>query len=430
MTNFYIENKAETKTETSKIFEGARDLDISDVPGNKGEEYVCWGHDDQDPYKLQELVLSDEVLSADKLTNVMTCYGAGLQLVDKEGKETEDEGIQQWLFRNDMSSFFLNQCTDIKFFYFAVAVIILSADGKTINRLVHKDASNCRLQKADKNGKIGYVYYGDFKDMKPESVERIELLDSSDLYDDLIEKSKNPKARKFAVLMRYPTAGCGYYPMPYWTASLRGGSYDEKKRIMKAKLAKLKNYTSVKYHVEINERYYDDILEEEGITDAEAQQRRIEQEKENIKQFCLGTDNADKVWISKFKSEDGKVDSDVIIHRVEKEKEGGDWAVDVQSAVNTMCFADNVHPNLVGAVPGKSQTNNSGSDKRELFTMKQAMEGSFHDVLLRSIRLVIMFNGWKNIKAVVPMIQLTTLDEHRDAKKVTTEGGQDENQGN
>ena len=41
-----------------------------------------------------------------------------------------------------------------------------------------------------------------------------------------------------------------------------------------------------------------------------------------------------------------------------------------------MCFTMRVHSNLVGAVPGKSKTNNSGSDKRELYTIAQALQTS------------------------------------------------------
>ena len=87
-------------------------------------------------------------------------------------------------------------------------------------------------------------------------------------------------------------------------------------------------------------------------------------------------------------------------------------------AANTLCYADNTHPNLVGAVPGKSQSNNSGSDKRELFTMKQALETAFHDLLLRPVEMVCEFNGWQGVTPAVPMIMLTTLDEHKDAKRI------------
>ena len=33
-------------------------------------------------------------------------------------------------------------------------------------------------------------------------------------------------------------------------------------------------------------------------------------------------------------------------------------------------------------------------------------------------RIIAKFNGWKGVKPECPLIQLTTLDEHQDAKKV------------
>ena len=85
-------------------------------------------------------------------------------------------------------------------------------------------------------------------------------------------------------------------------------------------------------------------------------------------------------------------------------KEGGDWESDIAEAVNMECFTMRVHSNLVGSVPGKAQTNNSGSDKRELFTIAQALQKPYRDILFGVHKLIIAF---------------TTLDEHTDAKEVT-----------
>lgn len=77
-----------------------------------------------------------------------------------------------------------------------------------------------------------------------------------------------------------------------------------------------------------------------------------------------------------------------------------------------------VHSNLVGSVPGKAQSNNSGSDKRELYTIAQALQKPYHDLMFPVHRIIAKFNGWKGVKPECPLIQLTTLDEHQDAKKV------------
>jgi len=151
----------------------------------------------------------------------------------------------------------------------------------------------------------------------------------------------------------------------------------------------------------------------------------VRREKQAIRDFVCGIDNADKVWISGYYVDpDGREQRDVRVVAIDRKQEGGDWGDDINISANTMCYGFNVHPNLVGAVPGKSQTNNSGSDKRELFTMKQAMEKSFHDLLLEPLRVVCEYNGWDDAEPCVPMIQLTTLDKHADARRVDMKGGQ------
>jgi len=441
--------------DTTGVFDDEAVIKSRPVPGMPEESYIPWGADDQLPYDLIHLVGADEVTAQNKLFNVLTCYGAGLRFepftrFNREKRVKRERGSEgadapvvaqmaeaaAWGQRQNLPSYFLEQTTDMKYFFFSVCVIILSKDGTRINRLRHKEACYCRLAKANEYGHIPYVYYANWRHGQAftGTIEKITLLDEHDPIGDLMQRMgreplgdgklhKAQRVRKFAILMRFPTAGCQYYPVPYWSAVLRGGSYDEKRLISVGKRAKLRNHTSVKYQVEVERDYWSKICREEYITDPVEQRERVKREKENIRDFIAGLENSDKVWISSYYvSPDGKEIHDVKITRIDTAKEGGDWSEDVQAASNTICYADNVHPNLVGAVPGKSQSNNSGSDKRELFTMKQALEIAFHDILLLPLRLVCAFNGWTDIEPTVPMIQLTTLDEHKDAQTVTPNG--------
>ena len=421
-----------TVEDTTGVFDDWR-MQFRPVPGYPNELYAPFGFDNQLPYKIRELIGSDEVTAQNKLFNVLTCYGAGLQLQDEATKqETQHADARRFVRRNALSSFYLEQITDMKYYFFAVCIVILSKDGSTINRLVHKDACFCRLQKADRYGRIRNVYYANWQYGSPlkGEVERIPLLREHDPIGDLMVKmGKEPgedgrcfvrtAQRKFAILLRFPTVGCQYYPTPYYAAMFRGGSYDEKRLISASKIAKIRNHASVKYQVEVNRDYWQKLISEERITDPLRQRQRIKKEKENIRDFVAGVHNSGKAWITGFYVDPmGHEVRDIRVVNIEGAKEGGDYADDINVAANTLCYADNTHPNLVGAVPGKSQQNNSGSDKRELFTMKQAMETAFHDLLLRPLELVCEFNGWTGIVPTVPMIMLTTLDEHRDAEKV------------
>ncbi len=176
----------------------------------------------------------------------------------------------------------------------------------------------------------------------------------------------------------------------------------------------------------MSQKYWDSIFKSEGITDRAKQQTRIIEEKQRILDFLTGAENSGKVWFSTFYvNPNGDEQHDVVINKIDSDKEGGDWESDIQEAVNMICFTLRVHSNLVGSVPGKAQTNNSGSDKRELYTIAQALQKPYHDLLFAVHRIIIRFNGWKGVKPLIPFIQLTTLDENRDAKTVTTDGKTD-----
>lgn len=210
-----------------------------------------------------------------------------------------------------------------------------------------------------------------------------------------------------------------YYPIPYFAALFKGKWYNIKQLIGIAKEAKLRNSAPIKYHIEVGAKYWESIFRSEGITDRRKQQERIVREKQTILDFLTGAENSGKAWFSTFYvTPDGKEQHDVVINKIDDSKEGGDWETDIQEAINMICFTMRVHSNLVGSVPGKAQSNNSGSDKRELYTIAQALQKPYHDLLFTVHRILIKFNAWKNITVDVPFIQLTTLDEHQDAKQV------------
>ena len=428
----------ETVDDSSAIFDEDFSGDAVPIPGTQFK-YVPFGPDNQIPYSLMGAIGKDEILAQNQYFNVLTCYGSGLKYIDYETKEpTRDPEIKRFFNRNFLPSLWIEQITDFKWFYYAVSVIILSRDSSKIVQLRHKEACHCRFEKADDKGKINNIFYADFRKGTPakDDIEVIPLLDFIDpLGDLLVRMGKEPgkdgkrrvrtNERKFAIVSRFPTPGLQYYPVPYYTSIFKGHWYDIKQLIGLGKKAKLKNSTSVKYIVEVHNDYWKHICSNEGISDPKEKAERIKKEKENIVNFVTGIENSGKVWISGYYiNPDGKEISMVRINVVDKGKEGGDWAEDIAEANNVMCYAFNIHPNLVGATPGKSQTNNSGSDKRELFTLKQSLEVAPHDLLCNIHNVVIEYNGWSDkVYPDVPLIMLTTLDKKNDAVKVSAKNG-------
>lgn len=409
--------------DTTGIFDDYR-MQYRTVPGLRYKEtYAPWGRDNRLPFRLHHLIGSDEVTAQNKLFNVLTAYGNGPEVTCDKAYAY----LPHFVRSNGLPKFVLDQLTDLKYYYWALSVVILNRDGDEIVRIVHKDACYVRLQQADRYGRIKHAYYADWHTDHPTSVERIPLLDETDPLGDLRVRmgltpgpdglfKQRTRERKFAILLRFPTVGCQYYPVPYYAAMFRGGSYDEKRLISAAKAAKIRNHASVKYQIEVNRDYWQHLIAEERITDPLEAQERVKREKENIRDFVAGVHNSGKAWITGYYVDpNGHEVRDIRVHNIEGAKEGGDYADEINVAANTLCYADNIHPNLIGAVPGKSQSNNSGSDKRELFTMKQALEKPWKDLVLSPLRLCFDFNGWPAAKITLPIIQLTTLDQHRDA---------------
>ena len=419
------------QVDSGKVFK--EDTDIVPVIVDDKLSYMPWGGDNAMPFNILELIESDETLSTCQMFNAEVCYGNGLNYNTDECSASVRTDVEDFALDNALPSYFLGVCQDFKHFAFCVSVIILNADGTKIVRLLRKEACYCRLSPADKDGAIRQVLYANWRNAvsSREDIEVIELLDINSPWRDLAirmgriagddgKQRIRTACRKFAVLTRVPTPDSTYYPIPYYGSLFKGKWYNIKQLIGMAKEAKLKNIAPIKYQIEISNKYWDSIFKSEGITDRREQQKRIVREKQQILDFLTGVENAGKVWFSTFYvAPTGEVQHEVVINKIDNDKEGGDWSTDIQEAVNMFCFTMRVHSNLVGSVPGKSQTNNSGSDKRELYTIAQALQKPYHDLLFTVHQMIIRFNNWSGCKVDVPFIQLTLLSEHQDAKQVT-----------
>lgn len=401
------------------------DEKITPMPLGKSQ-YIPWGQDNQMPFKIMELFERDETLSACNMFNSEVMYAGGLRYMpvpDTIPSRTAIDEIDSFFLENDMPSFFLGTCKDIKYFEFCVTVLIFSRDGKKITNFVRKEAALCRFSPADRKGRIKYVYYANWRlsSITEKNVEKIPLINPRAAMSS-IEELLGKGIRKMAFVTKLPNVDSFYYPIPNYAALFKGKWYNIKQFIGAAKEAKLKNSAPLKYLIEVSSKYFDQIFKAEGILDPKAKKLRVQQAKEEILQFLTRAENSGKALFTEFDmSPDGKELHYVKITKIENQPQGGDWETDHQEAVNMMCFAMRVHSNLVGSVPGKSQGNNSGSDKRELYTIAQAVQRPYHDVIFRLHRIIIKFNGWKDFKPVVPMIQLTTLDEHTDFKEVDSQ---------
>lgn len=390
--------------------------------------YVPWGDTNEQPYQILEKIRDDEVMSSNMLFNIQTAYGRGFQVTEKDTKISTPD-IKKFFRRNNMIKFWLEQFTDIKHFFFSIFVIILDKKGEKIVQIRHKEAINCRFETCDpKTGNIENVFFTDWKAaiLDENNVDAIPLLDEDDPVGDLmirLGKEPDPKTgkngiktndRMFAMVNKIPTPGNKYYPFPYYYSTFNSGWYKLKTMIPLAKVAKMTNGMAIRYLIELHRDYFKNLFESEKITDPAKKKERRTKEVNNIKDFLSGIDNQDKSWFSTYYIDpNGKEQKMVRIERIGEGKEGGDYITDIEEATNIVSYAMNTHPSLIGASPGKNKSIN-GTEARELFTMKQAMEKAGRDLMLWNFYMLNEVNGW-DLEYDIPDLLLTTLDQKTDA---------------
>lgn len=426
--------------DTRKIFD-YEDVKPADIKkGFRG--YVPWGEDNEQPYLMLEKIRADEVMSSNMWFNVCTAYGRGFK-VTENGEPVATDEIKKFFRRNNMVKFWSEQFTDIKHFFFSVMVLIVDNDGKKVVQIRHKEAINCRFETCNPvTGRIENIFFSNWKDNPDEkNTIAIPLLDEDDPITDLmVRMGKEPspktgkneapvKDRMFAIVNRIPTPGLKYYPFPYYASTFNSGWASLKAMIPIAKIAKMKNGMVIKYLVELHKDYFTKLFSSEQITDPAKKKARQILEIENIKSFLSGLENQNKSWFSTYYIDpNGKEQKMVRIERIGGEKEGGDYIEDAEEAANIVSYAMGVHPSLIGSSPGKGK-NINGTEARELFTMKQAMEKLPRDISMVPFYLLNEFNGW-DLEYEIPDLMLTTLDQKTDAKEVTQKTETDDTNNN
>ena len=120
------------------------------------------------------------------------------------------------------------------------------------------------------------------------------------------------------------------------------------------------------------------------------------------------------------KASDGKPLPTIEIEVLENKFKGGEYLEDSSDASSMIAYSLGNHATLVGSAPARKGSNMSGSDKRELFIIKQALLKPLRDILLKPFYVIKKINKWdKNLQFTIPNIVLTTLDQGTGSKEVS-----------
>lgn len=421
----------------------APDAKASNIETPKGQiKMVPWGAENSAPIDLVTKVYANPIVAQGMNFNTLITYGDGIMPVKREvvnGKLKftpvfDNKEINEFFDNNDISGYLLEQCTDISFFYNVFPEIVLNLENpRKIVELNHLDAVFSRWSEMDETSKrIEYHLYCSKFGVETPKKEDIIVTPALSAKNPLIDLKRRlgllplpngttraEKENRYVIPISMPTPGHFYYNKPYWISIIESGWYEFAKQIPEFKKALMKNQMTIKYHVQLNDKYWETLFAAEGIKKPEDQAARRKQELEDIKKFLTDTDNTGKSIISYKKfTPDGKEIANVTITAIENNFKGGEYIDDLEEVSNILVYGMGVHPSLIGAAPGKNKSIN-GTEARELFIIKQAMLKPIRDRLLMPLYIVKAINKWpEDIFFSIPNIELTTLDQGTGSQKV------------
>lgn len=411
------------------------DYDFQAIKINK-YQIAPWGEDNLLPNHILANIEKNEVVSTNIKFNRDVCYGLGPKLVKvlsrnpdgspKDYVEVTSGEEFDFFEKNDIPMFIMQQLTDMLYYYNAFPELAFGADGK-IASIRHREAIFSRWAIMNSKGQINWHYYcSDWKDnATPKTIIATRVVDEFDPLREL-EMYKAKKERLiFPVYM--PSPGRPYYSRPEWYSIFKSGWYDYSCLVPKLKKAILKNRLGVKYIIYVSPKYFEEICKKEGINinDRKAYKERIDKEVKAFEDFLSGADNANKTILATkqlIPTASGTLEHKWIdIVPVANDMKGGEYIDDTESTANIICYAMGVHSALIGATPGKNSNTIGGSNARELYMIKQALMRPIVDRVLRSLKVIKIFNAWNpDILITVPEYIFTTLDQNKQGKQEST----------
>lgn len=410
---------------------------------DKQGEIASWGKKNDYPQQvLKEVKKNGTAISALRFLR-KAHYGNGLVLlkneVSDEGKKdpkvvalSEVPDINEFSRKSQLSRFWQETITDLEWFGIAFPEYILSNNYATINRVKRQKTAWCRFEMMnEESGLVEHVYIsekfgkGGSVDVMSEFVEKIPLIDSYWSADEVREYCKVNKITKFIRPVFYPLLDEAYYPEIEWHAVLKSGWLDVANSVPALKKALFANQMTIKFLIEIDEQYYQNIYAEEWAKMKVEERKKIRQDLvDSINSGLVGNDKAGKsIQSMKYTNQKGEQVSAITISSIDDKLKDGVYLPEAAAANSEALVSIGVDATLIGGagIPGGALGAGSGSDKREAFLILQSLYKTNRETTLEIFNFVQDYNKWDPlISAGFENTVLTTLDKNPTGIKITT----------
>lgn len=402
-------------------------VDVKDKQG----EVASWGKNNDYPQQIMKAVRLNGSASSGLRFLRKAHYGNGLVLVKHEANDSGKKvikvvpvadvpAINEFFTKSQMPRFWKECITDLEILSIAFPEYILSENYSTINRVKRQKAAWCRFEMMnEENGLVEHVYISEgfgkgSVDLTGKFVEKVPLIDSYWTPEEVKAYCQENQIKKFIRPVFFPLIEEAFYPESEWHAVAKSGWLDVANSVPALKKALFQNQMTIKYIVEVDERYFEKLYAENWQKMKPEERIAIRQGViDAINESLVGNEKAGKsIQSMKIIGTDGKPVSAVTITAIDDKLKDGSYLPEAEAANSEVLFALGVDPTLIGAgIPGGKLGAGSGSDKRVAFDILNSLYKTNRETTLEIFDFISQYNGWDpNIKATFENTKIETLD--------------------
>ena len=293
-----------------------------------------------------------------------------------------------------------------------------------------------RLERRDENGNINYVYLSNkWLEGKKAEDEDIAVLPalrpecpSKDLKERLVKirtdnkLKKNNRPTRYVIPVAYPSPGKAYYTQPSWHSIFCGNIYEYASTIISDRAIRRKNSNIIGRIIYVNNDYLDKVFLQNNVKTNKDRQAIFDSIVSEINEFLCDPDNSGQsLYAYTFIGSDGKEHDSYKIVEIPASNKGTADAnkTELEEVCNILFFAQGIHPDLIGAVPGHSGSS-GGTYQREMLLIKQLLLSPTQQLLLKPFNTAAQINEWDpHLVWRVQQMALTTLDNSKTGMKET-----------
>jgi hypothetical protein len=367
------------------------------------DKFVPWGDDNLKPQNTVQKTSKSTIIAPTIDKAVRFAYAGGIQagkyqLVNNEEVfvPVRDKNFLDFKRKSGLNRYALEALSDLFWFNNAFPNLILTKDRTKILQLFIEQACYCRWGKPNETtGLVETCYISANWDKGNVDLEKTVKATVVDAYFDPVTQIKETKDYRYVLPVDFPSPNFHHYQQPSWYGAMTSGWLDFTYQIPEFKKAMMENQLALKYHIEVDELYwesnYDDWDKKSPI------------EQEGVKSEWLtaftkdlsDTQNANKSIMTQFKvTRDGKEQSVIKITPIDDKIKSGIYVEDSQEASAHLINSLGVDPALFPFHTGKGMSGGSGSDKNSSYNLLMASFKPFHDLVLEPLYVVKEFNGW------------------------------------